>query len=272
MNTSEINENKKKYPWKSFAVFLALYIFGIVTYYPVLLAQSEIYIDILGESSAYTPTQFTGLALIQPILLGIVAIYFGHRYVEKAQLRSLIYERVEKTQLTTFNQERFTWLDSLPFIVIFSLGLALLNLGVDFIFQNALPGISLPTIDSVNIWQVLSNLFYSGFGQEMLLRWGVMTAVVYVLSARGESLSNKTYFIGLSFTAILYAFSQQSSIAGSGEFSALLWVRHLLVNGLDGLLYGWLYYKFHFEAAALSHLLTNAFIIGGTLLLGLFFT
>jgi len=54
---------------------------------------------------------------------------------------------------------------------------------------------------------------------------------------------------------------------GSLDMTPMVWVRILLLNGLDGILYGWLYYKFHFEASVLSHMLTNILILGGTALI-----
>lgn len=268
METQENYENKKSYPFKSFAVFIVLYLLSVATYYPVLLEQATVYLEILGGTDAFTPSQFAGLALAQPILLGIVAIYFGHRYLEKVQLRSLIYEEVENSRNLDFNREKFTLKESVPFVVVIALGLAILNLSVDFVFQQWLPVINIPTAENTTIWQVLSNVLYSGFGQEILLRLGIMTTLIYILSSRGQSLTKNTYLFGFIFTAILYALSQQNSIAPTGNFTVLLWIRHLLVNGLDGILYGWLFYKFHFEAAFISHMLTNALIIGGSLVLG----
>lgn len=261
---------KTSYPWKSFGVFLGLYLLGLATYYPVLLDQAEIYLDILG-GAAFTPVQFAALALTQPILLGTVAIYFGVRYLKKVQLRSLIYETVENSRPLNFNRETYPFKESLPFVVVSSLGLALLNIGIDIIFRNRVPGFSVSTIENPTIWQVLSNIFYSGFGQEVLLRLGVMTILIYILSVKGEKITKNTYLISVLFTAILYAFSQQNSLAGSDDFNALLWIRHFLINGVDGILYGWLFYKFHFEAAAFSHMLTNTLIIGGSMLVGVLF-
>lgn len=256
--------NGSKYPWRGFLVFLGLYLLGLATYYPVLLAQAEVYLEIVGESFAYTPHQFAGLALIQPLLLGIVAIYGGHRYAEKVNLRSLISEKVENRAPAFTGQQSYTLADSVPFVVLFAVGLALLNIGFDFVFQNVLPEAFAPTFTELNMWQVLSNLLYGGLGQELLLRWGVMTALVYVLSAKGKQVTQLHYVIGFTFTAILYGFSQYSSMAGMIDLTAVLWLRLFLLNVLDGMLYGWLYAKFHFEAAALSHLLTNLFIILGT--------
>lgn len=261
---NDVVSSSSKYPWRGFLVFLGMYLLGLATYYPVLLAQAEVYLEIVGESFAYTPNQFAGLALIQPLLLGIVAIYGGHRYAQKVNLRSLISEKIEKRAPVLTGQPQYTLADSVPFIVLFAIGLAFLTIGFDFVFQNGVPETLAPTFTAFNLWQVLSQLFYGGLGQEILLRWGVMTALVYVISAKGKQVTPLHYIMGFTFTAFLYGFSQYSSMAGMIDLTPILWLRLFLLNVLDGMLYGWLYAKFHFEAAALSHLLTNLFIILGT--------
>lgn len=263
MKTSE--RRKVTYPWKGFLIFLGLYIIGLVMYYPVLKSQAEVFIGIVGETAAYTPTQFAGLALIQPILLGVIAIYGGHRYVHKVNLRSLINEKVEDRDPSRIEREVYSLKDSLPFIVVFALGLAVLNLGFDFVFQNWLPEMYQPNFVVPNISQALSNIFYSGLGQEILLRWGIMTTIVYVFGSRGQAVSQWSYLVGFIFTAILYGFAQFSSVIGTIDMTPMIIIRLLLLNVLDGLAYGWLYYKFHFEASVLTHMLTNVLVILGTI-------
>lgn len=264
MKTTEQYKNKRKFPFKGFAIFLGFYLFGLATYYPTLLDQAGVYQEVFGVSFSYTPNQFAALAIIQPLLLGVVAIYGGHRYARKSHLRSLINEKVDPLLEPEFNRKKYTLKESVPFIVGIAGGLALLDLGFTFIFQNQLPSAFQPIAINFDLWQVLSNVFYTGLGQEMLLRWGAMTALVYVLSSKGKNLSQMNYIIAFTFTAVLYGFSQYSSIV---DFNLLIVLRILLLNVMDGILYGWLYYKFHFEAAALSHMLTKLLIILGTTLI-----
>lgn len=256
---------KTQYPWKSFLIFLVLYMIGLAMYYPVLQTQTDVYFGIIGETSAYTPNQFAAFALLQPILLGVIAIYGGHRYASKVHLRSLISEKVEGESLANFDRQKYSLKESVPFIVIFALVVALLTLGFDFIFQNWLPDIYQPNFSAPNIFQALSNIFYSGLGQEMLLRWGVMTTVVYVFSQKGQEINRWTYLVGFIFTAVLYGLSQFGSVTGYVDMTPIVVIRLLLLNVLDGILYGWLYYKFHFEASMLSHMLANCFIVLGTM-------
>lgn len=261
-----INENRnKKYYWKTALIFIGLYLVGMLMHYPVLLSQAEIYIGILGESFTSTPTEFALVALIQPFLLGIVLIYFGTRYFPYAQLRSLISERVEK-DLPTYERQKYTLKESVPAIVTVSVIVAILLLGFDVVFQNWLPEFYQPNFGIASGAEVASQLFYNGMGREILLRFGVMSALVYVLGGRGSNLTQFTYVLSIVFTSLLYAFAQYSSILSSDEMSFVILLRILLLNGLVAILYGSLYYKFHIEAAMLSHMLANLLVILGNII------
>ncbi len=255
--------NRKHYPWKSFTVFLGIYLISLVLHYPAVLEQARLFLELFGENSQYTPVQFSLISMLQPLLLGVIVIYVGHRFVEPVQLRSVLTDKIEnRTPVNTF-----TIKDSIPFVVSSAVLIALLNLGFDVVFQNWLPDLFQPEFSVPTIAQSLSSIFFAGLAQEILLRWGVMTAIIYVLSTKGTKLNDMHYFIGLIFTAILYAFSQYSNIFNTMDLSFVLLLRVLLLSGLPGILYGWLYKKFHFEAAVMSHMLANSLIIVGYIII-----
>ncbi len=262
--TVENQKNKKRpYSWKGFVVFFIAFLVVVGTQYPVTLAQSEIYLEIMGGSATYTANEFAALALVQPLLLGIIAIYAGHRFANRVNLRSLTNEWLGYPEVFRPNERLYILKDSVPFVVIFAVLLGVLNLGFDIVFQNWLPEIYQPTFVAPNIQQILANIFYGGFGQEILLRWGVMTTIIYVLSSQGRELSQVNYTVGIIFTSVLLAFAQFSSMTSLTELSFILILRVLLLHALDGILYGWLFYKFHFEAAVLCHMLVAFIIVGG---------
>ena len=253
---------KEKYPWKAFLIFLGIYILTLVIQYPVLVEQGELFMEIFNQEFTYTPQQYALTALIQPLLLGIIAIYFGHRYAQKLNLRSLITKKVEPDYLSDTTKQ-YTLKESIPFVVTIAVGVALLELGFDVVFQNWLPEFYQPNFVIPTIAQALSSIFYGGLGQELLLRFGVMTSIVYVLSSKGERLNEWSYIIGFVFTGILFAFAQYSSVAGFIDLNAMVILRILVLSALPGILYGWLYSSFHLEAAIISHMSANALVVFG---------
>lgn len=256
-------KQRKNYPWKSFAIFLGIYLISVALHFPAVLEQSRVYLEIFGEHSQYTPVQFSFVSLIQPLLLGSVVIYFGHRFAKPVNLRSIVAERVENPE----HANKMTLKDAVPFIVSAAVLVAILELGFDFVFQNWLPDLFQPQFDIPTVAQALSSVFYAGLAQEMLLRWGVMTAIIYVLSFQGTKLDDMHYYVGIVFTAVLYAFSQYNTVLNYVDLSMVIILRILLLSGLAGILFGWLYKTFHFEAAVLSHMLANVIVILGHILI-----
>lgn len=264
----EVYQRKMKYPWKGFLVFLGIYLVTLVAQYPVLLAQAELYIETMGEVIGYTVTQFVTVAILQPLLLGIFAIYGGHRFSERVQLRSLLNEMVEGP--TEIDRDKYTLKESIPVIIIFAVAFGLMNLTFDVVFQNVLPEFFQPSFSIPTVRQIISNILYQGIGQEILLRWGIMTTLIYIISSRGRDLNRWVYIVGIIFTALLYAFAHNNSFSSETEFNFILLIRTLLLNGLPGISFGWLYYKFHFEAAVLAHVMMNILLIIGHIAFALF--
>ena len=263
-NEEEIYRRKMKYPWKGFLVFLGIYIVTLAAQYPVLYAQAEIFIELMGDTVNFTTTQFATFAMLQPLLLGVFAIYGGHRFSEKVQLRSLVNEKIEGP--IEMDRKRFTLKESVPFVVLFAVLIAVLNIGFDVLFQNWLPEAFQVNFSIPNFNQMTSNILYQGIGQEILLRWGIMTTLIYIFSSRGRDLNPWVFLVGMIFTAVLYGFAQSNVVVGVDiRFITLL--RTLLLNILPGMAFGWLYYKFHFEAAVFSHVLANSLIIVGNVVI-----
>lgn len=171
------NKRMSKYPWKGFLIFIGILILSLVLHYPALLSQAEFYIKVFGENINYSSSQCALFTLLQPTLLGIVAIYFGHRYAQQVNLRSLINETIEPSNPTA-STKKYKLQDSIPFILTVAVVVALLELGFDAVFQNWLPDIFQPNFIAPTLSQALSSIFYSGLIQELLLRWGVMTAII----------------------------------------------------------------------------------------------
>lgn len=261
MNNNNLSD-RPKYNWKLFFLFVGLYAFGLLASYPALVSQAEIFIGILGDNISSTPTEFALVALINPLLLGIVLIYFGVRYFPRVDLHSLMAEKVDGA-LTAGTRKKYTLKESLPYVLLVSLIIAVLFLGFDVVFQNVLPENYQPNFSVPNVAQVISQIFYSGLAQEILLRFGVMSSLVYVLSGRGARLNQTTYIVSIIFTALLYAFAQYNSVVTTIDMSFIVLLRILLLDGLAGILYGFIYYKFHIEGSILSHMLTNAWVLLG---------
>lgn len=97
-------------------------------------------------------------------------------------------------------------------------------------------------------------LLHGGVAEEVMLRWGVMSLVAWVLVAVG----GPRWRVGAMALAIviaagLFGVAHLPALAAQVEPTPLLVARTLLLNGAAGLLYGWLFWRHHLEAAMAAH-------------------
>lgn len=137
-------------------------------------------------------------------------------------------------------------------------------------------GLGLATIDTLlqphlgEAWQrlvaahrpaapvVVGGLLYGGLAEEVMLRWGVMSLVAWTLVALlGVPRQGLAKVSAAVVAAGLFAAAHLPALAGQIELTPLVLVRTLLVNGLAGLLYGWLFWRRHLEAAMAAHAATH---------------
>lgn len=110
---------------------------------------------------------------------------------------------------------------------------------------------------------VATRLLYGGITEELLMRWGLMSFLVWLawrLSGRPAVVPRWAYGIGITVAALLFAVGHLPAL------SLLLpnppdWLvgTVLVANFLPGLLFGWLFWRRGLEAAMMAHGLAHLF-------------
>ncbi len=107
-------------------------------------------------------------------------------------------------------------------------------------------------------------LFYGGLTEEVLLRWGLMSLVVWSASrlirqaggATGRARDGVVWF-GIAASAAVFALGHLPALSQSVELSGPIVARTLGLNGVAGLAYGWLFWRRSLESAMLAHATTH---------------
>ncbi|MEI7028119.1 CPBP family glutamic-type intramembrane protease [Paenibacillus sp. y28] len=115
------------------------------------------------------------------------------------------------------------------------------------------------------LWSRASTALYGGVVEEVLLRLFVMTLLVWILSIPARRshrpIAPAVYVCAIVLATLLFGFGHLPATASLfGGLSGLLVVRALVLNGLLGLLFGWLYWKKGLEYAIVSHLFADLFL------------
>ncbi|RAT94084.1 type II CAAX prenyl endopeptidase Rce1 family protein [Brevibacillus sp. Leaf182] len=93
--------------------------------------------------------------------------------------------------------------------------------------------------------------FYGGVCEEVLMRLGVMTVIVFLAQKIGWM--GISYWLGICIAAIVFAASHLPTNYMTYGKGNVVTVWTLLLNGILGILFGLLYWRYGLEAAIISH-------------------
>jgi hypothetical protein len=101
-------------------------------------------------------------------------------------------------------------------------------------------------------------MLYGGLAEEVMLRWGAMSLMAWaLLSLLGVQRHGLAMGSAIVLAAGLFAAAHLPVLAVQVELTPLVVTRTLLINGAAGVLYGWLFWRRHLEAAMAAHAATH---------------
>jgi hypothetical protein len=212
----------------------------------------------------FTAQEIKWLTLLNPLLLMIIAILIGTALHDKVNLqipsiKALL--KIETPQLSFKEQLKSG-------LILGTLAGVLITLIASF-FQSFLPAEFIALGSKVQITPT-ARLLYGGITEELLMRFGFMTLVVWIIFKISKSLQNSTYIFGILMSSLLFAAGHLPVVFNAvANPSAMLIAYIILGNATAGILFGWLFWKKGLEAAMLAHMVAHIVMMGGESLLNL---
>ena len=232
----------------------ALGLLGVLTMLTVTISLDSLPKEVAQK---FTPQQLQFLILINPTFLLLVAVVVG----------TILYDKVGLTVPTIsailkIAEPKTTFIEQLKYGISFGLLTGILTTFVGLIFKSSIPK-ELVVGNKVKI-STLARFGYGGFTEELLMRFGFMTLVVWIVFKITKQLNNRTYWIGIILATLLFSvghFPVVFSVVKNPTVSILTYI--LLGNSIAGIFFGWLYWKKGLEAAFIGHIFAHlAMIIG----------
>jgi len=125
-------------------------------------------------------------------------------------------------------------------------------------FASYIPATAVVPFDWLGL---VRNVLYGGIIEEVLMRLGVMTLIVWVLWKLCGALVPWMYIVAIALSALLFAAGHLpitfQILCQPDIDCTVLVVRVLLLNGIGGVGFGYLYWRHGLSAAMLSHMLTH---------------
>ena len=110
---------------------------------------------------------------------------------------------------------------------------------------------------------LLARVLYGGITEELLLRWGLMTVLVWLawrFLQRRQGAARATFvWIAIALSAVIFGLGHlPPAVALIGNLNASQVVFVVGANTVFGLLFGFLYWRYGLESAMLAHALAHA--------------
>ncbi len=239
--------------WNKLILGFILFLFGLAGIMSVL--TMEIPIPAEAEeilSSKFSPMQIKLLLLINPIIMLIVAITAGILLFEKVNLQLPVFQ----------------WLISRSFFkpdfkTIVKHGIAggliagILISVISLIFYPMLPEEFLELGEKLKPG-LATRFLYGGITEEILMRFGLMTFIVWLAFKIVKEKKPEIYWIGIVFSALIFAvghFPVAFYAVGNPSITLLGYI--LLGNFTGGIIFGYLYWKRGLESAFVAHIFAH---------------
>jgi len=246
--------------WRLFFILLAAAALGLVAVVPYSLAlQSSTALADVAQQAGMPLWLLIAIQLApQAILFGVV-IWVGLSLARSVGLGLPLLEDLLRGSNISAALRRI-----LPISVILGVILGLLIIALDsYVFQPALLaqiGESALAGDSairVAPWKGLLASFYGGINEEILLRLFLMSLLVwlgrFVHKKADGSPSLAVLWIANILAAVIFGLGHLPATAAMVALTPLVVIRAIVLNGIGGVGFGYLYMKHGLEAAMISH-------------------
>jgi Type II CAAX prenyl endopeptidase Rce1-like len=145
---------------------------------------------------------------------------------------------------------------------------------LDRLMQPALPEALRAANTEPNWLSSLTAMLYGGITEEILMRWGLMSLLVWIawkVLKQGITLPSQGMYQGaIVLAALVFGLLHLPATAAIVPLTPLVIIRAILLNGIAGIAFGWLFWQYSLEAAMLSHVSFHAFSFALSLLLARF--
>ena len=211
----------------------------------------------------FTPKQIKLLTLINPTILLIGAVLLGVFMHDKVSLDVPIIKGIIK------NDKNYQISSILKYGIIGGVISGIILTLISVVFYPILPLEFIELGDTLKP-TLIARFLYGGLTEEILMRFGLMSFVIWLLSKIFKTINSKIYWIGILIAAVLFALGHfPIAFQAVSNPSGLLLSYILIGNSIGGVIFGWLYWKKGLETAFIAHICTHIILILGEPLIGI---
>ncbi len=206
----------------------------------------------------FAPWQFKLLTLLNPTLLLTGAVIVGTFLYEKVGLTVPVLERIIA---------KAPFQSLLPGVLKYGIiGGVCTGLALSLFSFGLYPHLPEAFVELGEKLKpgMATRLLYGGITEEILMRFGLMTFVVWIVAKIFRSLGPRAYWTGIAVSTLLFAVGHFPIVFMTVENPHPVLLLYILAgNAIGGLVFGWLYWKRGLESAMLAHMMAHVVMVSG---------
>lgn len=262
----DLNLKIKPYPWRLFWLLLVIVVLSVLATVP---AARDLVAPVISkfEPPAIPLPLIILLGAIQNFVLLALMIGVGLKLSRSLGLGVPFLESWTSGNLNTTGLGRILISALLTGIVV---GIILLL--AFFVLIPRLPNIPFVFIAKLPIWKRVLLCFYGGIYEEVAIRLFLLTLVAWIANrswkkTRG-SLSTSAFWFANLFAAILFGLGHLPTASLFMPITPLVVVAALVLNGIAGIAFGYLYRRDGLESAMVAHFTADfvIYVVGPSIL------
>lgn len=200
--------------------------------------------------------QIKMLLLLNPVFMLLAMVLIGGILYDKTGFQAPILESlVRKDGLT--NQ----WKSVLTSGMAGGIAAGLIIVGLSAFTYPSLPEEFIALGEKIKP-SLAARFLYGGILEEILMRFGLMTLFVWIMSKLLKRLSPGIYWSGIMLTALLFAVGHFPIAFQAVPSPSPALLGYILAgNTVGGVVFGWLYWKKGLESAMVAHIFAHVVMV-----------
>lgn len=230
--------------WKLFWILLAACLISAIMVMPYAFTLAA------GFGLKITPVLIVA-QIVQSAVLFSLLIFFGLRMAGQVGFGLPLLEGALKGEKQG---------DKLKPIVKQAAGLGVLASVLIILFSLPFGSMSLDFLKAeiaIPTWKTFLASFYGGVAEEVLLRLFLMTLFVWIIFKIKKTADGKptvaSIWFAIIFSSVIFGLGHLPITGSITAITPAVVLRAILLNGVAGVIFGWLYWRKGLESAMISH-------------------
>lgn len=237
-----------------FYKFLLIFIAGMLGVISLLFADIPIPDEVKAQLLTVVSEDLMMLfLLINPTILLLVSTLIGVNMQVKTELKTPVFD-----SLLSRDYSKVSWSILSYGVVGGILAGALIVLFTKFI-TPFIPEIIQRLQENLDL-PVITRFLYGGITEEILLRYGLMTLMVWLFARFIKSAA--AYWMAIILSSVIFGIGHLPAVYAAVDAVDFTLQAYIIIgNSIGGVFFGWLYWKKGLESAMIAHIFTHVVML-----------